>query len=103
MNIEEERKAYEEWFKDHSKDWPFPSESIKCIARDNDWLVWLAAKEHAAEMAKPAARIEKDPYGHWWIKWAGHAEGKYESAEAATAEALKQGFRITYTGSELPE
>lgn len=38
----DERAEFEAWFKDHSKDWPFPSESIKCIARDNDWLVWQA-------------------------------------------------------------
>ena len=55
------------------------------------------------EMAKPAVRIEKDPYGFWWIKFAMMAEGKFESAEAATAEALKRGARIVYTGPELPE
>jgi hypothetical protein len=38
----DERAAFDAWFKDHSKDWPFPSESIKAIARDNDWLVWQA-------------------------------------------------------------
>jgi len=38
----DERAEFDAWFKDHSKDWPFPSESIKCIARDNDWLVWQA-------------------------------------------------------------
>lgn len=38
----DERAEFEAWFKDHSKDWPFPCESIKCIARDNDWLVWQA-------------------------------------------------------------
>ncbi len=38
----DERAEFDAWFKDHSKNWPFPSESIKCIARDNDWLVWQA-------------------------------------------------------------
>lgn len=47
----DERAAFEAWFKDHSKDWPFPSESIKSIARDNDWLVWQA---RAALERKPS-------------------------------------------------
>lgn len=38
----DERAEFNSWFKDHSKDWPLPSESIKCIARNNDWIVWQA-------------------------------------------------------------
>ncbi|MFA7892945.1 hypothetical protein [Pseudomonas putida] len=47
----DERAEFDAWFKDHSKDWPFPSESIKCIARENDWIVWQA---RAALERKPS-------------------------------------------------
>jgi len=38
----DERAEFEKWFDDRSKDWAFPSEAIKGVARDNDWSVWQA-------------------------------------------------------------
>lgn len=71
MNIEEERKAFEQKFKpDPGVKWS--TENQWWYAIDNSWLEglhetvsyfkgWLAAKEHAAEMAKPTVKIKVKP------------------------------------------
>ena len=60
INIEEERVAFEAWLKSSfdyneydDKEYLFP--------------VWLAAKEHAAEMAKPTSRIEMRKEREWLV------------------------------------
>lgn len=49
---EQSREQFEAWFEAHTKDWPFPSEAIKCVARDYDWLVWQASRQ-AIEVELP--------------------------------------------------
>lgn len=107
MNIEEERKTFEAfWSKEmnievmdlHRCEFPMvPVDFIQpyaCHETQRGWLSWLAAKAHAAEMAKPVYTPE--PYnGGWGVQDLQH---KYwhtlQTKAQAIEEAKEQGYRV---------
>lgn len=66
MNIEEERKAYEAWCEKHFGQAPL-----------DPFSAWIGAKNHAAEMPKPAVHVLKGT-GKTYPWLVRHADGIYK-------------------------
>ena len=83
MNIEEERKAF-----------------VKACCNDNNikkgFDVWLAAKAHAAEMAKPVIRIHETMGDEWGLYLPSHhrALEVKQTRELAIQWAKENGYRV---------
>lgn len=83
MNIEEERKAFEQLCQDAHGFITYP------------WEVWLIAKQHAEEMAKPQCNIVCDFDGEFWLVSLKGREGPgFASAEEAEVWATSNGYRV---------
>lgn len=104
INIEEERVAFEY---DHSKRYPGV-----CLVRwpkvyRNQYVEaafqgWLAAKEHAVEMARKGCVLQYDGAGDWWIVIPGKMrQGTYASKEEAEQRAVREGLRIDTPKTEF--
>lgn len=105
MNIEEERKAFEEKFKPDegvkwsvTKEWYYvedPSWDEGLRETVNYFQGWLAAKEHAVEMAKPACILEAFDDGYRLrLSWRPNDFLLFRKEENARAWAKANGYRV---------
>lgn len=101
MNIEKERKAFEENTKAK-----YPGASLARVKSgayynwhvDSAFNGWLDAKKHAAEMAKPIADVRKRKDHHQWAVYVPTsltAEAfDFSHKQDAVAWAVERGYRV---------
>jgi hypothetical protein len=96
MNIEEERKAFEiDQVKRHpSCDLRRWAEAYRSNIVEAAFQSWLAAKEHAAEMAKPTATVKQSIQTGWWVYYDVYQRGEFKSKEAAEKWLNDRGYRV---------
>lgn len=92
MNIEEERKAFEAQEKCNTD----MVNELYSPGVQNRWVGWLAAKAHAAEMAKPVIRIHETMGYKWGLYLPSHhrALEVKQTRELAEAWAKDNGYRV---------
>jgi hypothetical protein len=100
MNLEQERKAFEVFYEKEATsaysepDLGFKDGDYRCAIASRAFKVWLAAKAHAVEMAKPTCEVY-----HLTTGWAvdpicrEHYEG-FASKEKAIEWAVENGYRV---------
>lgn len=117
MNLEEERKAFEAalpvptgvtWYPTHNR--YFAKEPVTNAFANHanaQFVAWLAAKKHAAEMTKQAAELAKPAVYiklgtgtyPWLVRhfdgpFAGHNIEAFPTAKKAKDWAIKAGYRV---------
>lgn len=55
---------------------------------------WLAAKAHAAERAKPTARVKESIATGWRIYYDVYQYGNFQTKEDAVAWLVNAGYRV---------
>lgn len=96
MCAEEERDAFESYqYRQHPgcdlRRW---ADAYRSNIVEAAWQSWLAAKAHAAEMAKPTGRVSQGRMGDWWIEYDVYQCGGFLTAYDAMDWLTSNGYRV---------
>lgn len=102
--IEEERKAFEEHYKVAARgaydepDLYFKDGEFRCAVTQRSFNIWLAAKEHAAEMAKPTCIVFETMADTFTVQYFDNGrptqESGFKNEVVAIQWAKNNGYRV---------
>lgn len=104
MSIEEERKAFEEHYKVAARgaydepDLYFKDGEFRCAVTQRSFNTWLAAKAHAAEMAKPSCLVFETVADTFTVQYFDNGrpiqERGFMNKDGAEVWARNMGYRV---------